>query len=284
MEVREGMSPTVLTVGPSHTLRAAAKAMAEKAVGAAVVIDPEQPGPGILTERDMLDSIGAGQSPDEEKVADHLSSNLTFAEPSWSLEYAAEAMVRGGFRHLIVVDGGDLVGRPLDARHRALLGHRRGHLVDAQGHRDGLLAVAEEDPETGELKRSQIERVREERKREDESIEEDEAETHGRRAERADYLREKLEERAEAEREGRRGLVLERQVRDVPADVADPANDAEEHHGHGDAEHDPVQHHAHQRDGGEGGDHHGQVGRPGQVDGLGGRGQPGPVGSLVGHQ
>jgi len=110
MEVSQGMSPTVLTVGPSHSLRDAAKAMAEKGVGAAVVIDPEQPGPGILTERDLLDSIGAGQSPDQEKVADHLSSNLTFAESSWSLEYAAEAMVRGGFRHLIVVDGGDLKG------------------------------------------------------------------------------------------------------------------------------------------------------------------------------
>jgi CBS domain-containing protein len=110
MEVRQGMSEMVLTVGPSHSLRDAACAMAEKGVGAAVVIDPEQPGPGILTERDVLDSIGAGQSPDQEKVSDHLSSNLTFAEPTWSLEYAAEAMVRGGFRHLVVVDGSDLIG------------------------------------------------------------------------------------------------------------------------------------------------------------------------------
>ena len=110
MEVRQGMSEMVLTVGPSHSLRDAARSMAEKGVGAAVVVDPEQPGPGILTERDVLDSVGAGQSPDQEKVADHLSSNLTFAEPSWSLEYAAEAMVRGGFRHLVVVDGGDLIG------------------------------------------------------------------------------------------------------------------------------------------------------------------------------
>ena len=61
--------------------------------------------------------------------------------------------------------------------------------------------MAEEDPETGELKRSQIERVREERKREGEAMDDEEAETHGRRAERADYLREKLEERAEAEKE-----------------------------------------------------------------------------------
>src|SRR5205823_9833016 len=110
MEVREGMSSVVLTIGPEHTLRDAARSMAERKVGAAVVLDPEQPGPGIITERDILDSVGAGQSPDTERVADHLSSNLTFAEPSWSLERAAEAMVRGGFRHLVVIDGGETVG------------------------------------------------------------------------------------------------------------------------------------------------------------------------------
>jgi CBS domain-containing protein len=110
MQVSEGMSTVVLTIGPQHTLRDAARAMAERRVGAAIVLDPEQPGPGIVTERDLLDSIGAGQSPDDECVADHLSSNLTFAEPSWSLERAAEAMVRGGFRHLVVVDGAETVG------------------------------------------------------------------------------------------------------------------------------------------------------------------------------
>jgi CBS domain-containing protein len=110
MEVREGMSTVVLTIGPDHTLRDAARSMAERKVGAAIVLDPEQPGPGILTERDLLESVGAGQSPDTERVCDHLSSNLTFAEPSWSLERAAEAMVRGGFRHLVVVDGGETVG------------------------------------------------------------------------------------------------------------------------------------------------------------------------------
>ena len=110
MQVSEGMSTVVLTVGPGHTLRDAARAMAERKVGAAIVLDPEQPGPGIVTERDILDSIGAGQSPDTELVADHLSSNLTFAEPSWSLERAAEAMVRGGFRHLVIVDGAETVG------------------------------------------------------------------------------------------------------------------------------------------------------------------------------
>jgi CBS domain-containing protein len=110
MQVRDGMTDAVLTVGPTHTLRAAARAMASKKVGAAVVNDPDAPGPGIITERDVLESIGAGQDPDREQVCEHLSKNLTFASPEWSLERAAEAMVRGGFRHLVVVENGETVG------------------------------------------------------------------------------------------------------------------------------------------------------------------------------
>ena len=110
MQVRAGMSDVVLTVNPGHSLREAARAMAERGVGAAVVMDPEQPGPGIVTERDILQSIAEGQNPDNEQVERHLSSDLTFAAPDWSLERAAEAMVRGGFRHLVVVDGGEMVG------------------------------------------------------------------------------------------------------------------------------------------------------------------------------
>jgi CBS domain-containing protein len=110
MQVRDGMSSVILTVGPGHTLRDAARAMSERKVGAAIVIDPDQPGPGIITERDLLESLGQGQDPDRELVSNHLSSNLTFAASDWSLERAAEAMVRGGFRHLVVVDGAETVG------------------------------------------------------------------------------------------------------------------------------------------------------------------------------
>ena len=110
MQVSEGMSSVVLTVGPDHKLRDAARQMAKRGVGAAVVMDPEEPGPGIITERDILNSIGAGESPDTEVVHDHLSGDPIFASPEWSLERAAEAMVRGGFRHLIVVDGGEIKG------------------------------------------------------------------------------------------------------------------------------------------------------------------------------
>jgi CBS domain-containing protein len=110
VQVRDGMSEVIVTVNPGHSLREAAKAMAQRSVGAAIVIDPEQPGPGIITERDILEAVAHGESPDSERVADHLTARLTFAAPDWSLERAAEAMVRGGFRHLAVIDNGDLIG------------------------------------------------------------------------------------------------------------------------------------------------------------------------------
>ena len=74
MNVRDGMSNLVLTIGPAHTLREAARMMSSRHVGAAVVIDPEHAGVGILTERDVLDSIGAGQDPDAELAAHHCTS------------------------------------------------------------------------------------------------------------------------------------------------------------------------------------------------------------------
>ncbi len=110
MLVAEGMTEVLLTVGPEHTLRQAASAMCDRRVGAAVVLDPDGQAPGLITERDILHSIGAGENPDRERVADHLTASLTFASPDWSLEQAAATMVRGGFRHLVVVGHGDLAG------------------------------------------------------------------------------------------------------------------------------------------------------------------------------
>jgi CBS domain-containing protein len=100
----------VLTVGPGHSLRAVARLMSERRVGAAVVIDPDGCGPGIITERDILHAVGEGQDPELEFVSEHLTRDVVFASPDWSLEEAASAMVQGGFRHLIVLDGGETIG------------------------------------------------------------------------------------------------------------------------------------------------------------------------------
>jgi CBS domain-containing protein len=110
MNVRDGMTSNVLSVGPAHTLRQAARLMSGQRVGAAVVVDPSHPAIGILTERDILDSVGAGQDPDHEIVADHRTADVVFASPQWTLEQAAAAMSAGNFRHLVVIDGDEVAG------------------------------------------------------------------------------------------------------------------------------------------------------------------------------
>lgn len=110
MEVRDGMSGVVLTLGPGHTLREAARRMAERHVGAAVVLSEEMQGPGVVSERDILVSIAEGQDPDQERVGDHFSDQVISASPSWSLERAAVEMSRRHIRHLVVVEGGELAG------------------------------------------------------------------------------------------------------------------------------------------------------------------------------
>jgi CBS domain-containing protein len=104
------MTEEVLTLTPGRSLRDAARFLTDHNVGAAVIMDPEQPGPGIITERDLVRSLGSGENVDTETVGDHLTSHAAFAEPDWSLEEAADAMARGGFRHLVVIDGSDIKG------------------------------------------------------------------------------------------------------------------------------------------------------------------------------
>ncbi|QXE34817.1 CBS domain-containing protein [Streptomyces sp. GMY02] len=110
MLVRDAMSSVVLTIGPTHTLRQAARLMSARRVGAAVVLDPDHCGIGILTERDILNSVGAGQSPDTETACTHTTNDVVFAAPSWTLDEAAAAMSSGGFRHLIVLNDQEPVG------------------------------------------------------------------------------------------------------------------------------------------------------------------------------
>ncbi|MEU5208325.1 CBS domain-containing protein [Streptomyces sp. NPDC020742] len=110
MYVKDAMSTVVLTIGPTHTLRQAAQLMAARRIGSAVVLDNDTSGIGILTERDILNSLGAGENPDRETAQTHTTPDVVFAAPDWTLDDAAGAMVRGGFRHLIVLNDREPVG------------------------------------------------------------------------------------------------------------------------------------------------------------------------------
>jgi CBS domain-containing protein len=110
MQVRDAMSKVLLNVGPEHTIRQTAQLMSARRVGSALVHDPEGAGVGIITERDILYAIGNGLDPDVEKTATHITWDVVYAGPNWTLEEAAAAMVRGGFRHLVVMEGDEVLG------------------------------------------------------------------------------------------------------------------------------------------------------------------------------
>lgn len=110
MQVREAMSSEVLVVGPEHTLRQAAQMMSSRGIGSAIVIDPDSEGVGIMTERDVLNAVGAGLNVDSERTAAHLTWDVVYAGPDWTVEEAAAAMARGGFRHLVVMENDEVLG------------------------------------------------------------------------------------------------------------------------------------------------------------------------------
>jgi CBS domain-containing protein len=113
VNIQDVMNTDLLTVAPQSTLREAARRMSERNVGAALLVDPAIGSyPGIITERDLVNAIAAGHDPDVRHVAESATSDIVTVSADASLEQAAEKMMKRGFRHLLVVSGGDAVGNP----------------------------------------------------------------------------------------------------------------------------------------------------------------------------
>lgn len=111
LQIREAMSGRLVVLGRDETLFAAARQMVEQGVAAAVVKAARPKGPpGIITDRDLLAAAAEGREPRTERVIDHLSARMTFSAPDWSLRQAGEAMVKGGFQHVVVVDARGIIG------------------------------------------------------------------------------------------------------------------------------------------------------------------------------
>src|SRR3954452_1809452 len=101
----------VATVQPHHTLGEAAKMLGERRVGALVVADAAGKVLGILSERDIVRSIGAhGGGSLSEPVSKHMTANPTTVGEAADINELMQVMTNGRFRHLPVVEGGRLVG------------------------------------------------------------------------------------------------------------------------------------------------------------------------------
>src|SRR4051794_31180483 len=83
VKVKDAMTDQVLTITPGRSLRDAARVLTDHNGGAAVIIDPEQRGPGIIPERALVRSLAGGEAPDRERVMDPLTADAAFADCEW---------------------------------------------------------------------------------------------------------------------------------------------------------------------------------------------------------
>jgi CBS domain-containing protein len=102
-------SGQVLTITPDSTLREAAERMNARTVGAAVVVKGGDV-VGIFTERDLLRAVARGEGAEGAAVADFMTSNPVTLPSDHSPSEAAQIMTDRKFRHIPVVDAGELVG------------------------------------------------------------------------------------------------------------------------------------------------------------------------------
>ena len=109
ISLRELMSRDLLTVVPEDTLGQAAEKMAGRGVGAALVMDGGRL-VGILTERDLLAAVAARVQTSEAPVSEWMTEKPVTVPEATSIERAASIMVKNGFRHLPITDGGRTIG------------------------------------------------------------------------------------------------------------------------------------------------------------------------------
>lgn len=99
----------LVTVDPKHSVRRAAKAMTDRGVGCAIVVENEKV-EGIVTERDILHAVSKEQNVDETTISDIMTRGVVSGSPGWDLLKAIKTMTDGGFRHLLVMEMDEPVG------------------------------------------------------------------------------------------------------------------------------------------------------------------------------
>jgi CBS domain-containing protein len=102
------MSRDLLTVEPGHPIIAVAQQMADRNVGAVLVLKAGRLA-GIMTERDLMRALARGLR-DDAVVGDCMTADPDTIAPDDTIEHAAVLMIHGGYRHLPVVDGDEVVG------------------------------------------------------------------------------------------------------------------------------------------------------------------------------
>ncbi|HYU59961.1 MAG TPA: CBS domain-containing protein [Solirubrobacterales bacterium] len=110
MQLREIMTPGVVTAELDTDVLAVAQLMRDHRVGSVVICDAEGGPAAMVTDRDLAVRVLADERPQQEPVREHASRPLITGEPEMDLEEAAALMVQHRIRRLPVVEGDELVG------------------------------------------------------------------------------------------------------------------------------------------------------------------------------
>jgi len=101
----------VLTVRPDATVGDAARILSERRIGSLVVSEDGRRAMGILSERDIVREIGRrGVGCLSETVESLMTRNLVTCTRDHVADDVLVTMTNGRFRHLPVLEGGELVG------------------------------------------------------------------------------------------------------------------------------------------------------------------------------
>jgi signal-transduction protein with cAMP-binding, CBS, and nucleotidyltransferase domain len=109
--VSEHMSRSVVTVPVTATLGEVARTIRSRNVGSAVVLDASDAPVGLISERELVDSVAASRNPDQGQAGSWLrKEGIDSISPQASLVDASHAMRDAGVRHLTVVEDAAVVG------------------------------------------------------------------------------------------------------------------------------------------------------------------------------
>lgn len=107
--VREVMSDTLYTVSPSSTVGEAVALMAQHRVGSMMVMEGTRLA-GIFTERDTVRAISQSHDAPSHEVSSWMTREPMTVGPDEQVEDALKTMLDKGFRHLPVVENGEVIG------------------------------------------------------------------------------------------------------------------------------------------------------------------------------
>ena len=99
----------LLTIEPHDSVKKAAKAMSDRGVGSAVVMNDGRVA-GIVTERDLLHAVARGDDLDAVTTDEIMTKDPVAGAPGWEVTRAVKTMIDGGFRHLLVKEMDDPIG------------------------------------------------------------------------------------------------------------------------------------------------------------------------------